>query len=157
MPKTGVCLPSRSRNRMFVCDWSSGVCSADLGALSHLATEVGNSATARPARGARMPARGTEGRGGVVAKGRAVMARTGRRSARVSPRKAELTDEGRKADDGRLALLVRLSMGNHKSALREYLDPTGKRSAVKVACCVWSRAEERRVGKERRSRWYAYQ
>jgi len=28
-------------------------------------------------------------------------------------------------------------VGNHESALREYLDPTGKRSAVKVACCVW--------------------
>ncbi len=25
----------------------------------------------------------------------------------------------------------------HESALREYVDPTGKRSAVKVACCVW--------------------
>jgi len=57
--------------------------------------------------------------------------------ARVSPRKAKQTDEGRKADDGRFVLLVRLSMGNHESALREYLGPTGKRSAVKVACCVW--------------------
>jgi len=28
-------------------------------------------------------------------------------------------------------------VGNHESALREYGDPTGKRSAVKVACCVW--------------------
>jgi len=28
-------------------------------------------------------------------------------------------------------------VGDHESALREYLDPTGKRSAVKVACCVW--------------------
>ena len=36
-----------------------------------------------------------------------------------------------------LVLLVRLPVGDHESALREYLDPTGKRSAVKVACCVW--------------------
>ena len=34
-------------------------------------------------------------------------------------------------------LLVRLPMDFHESALREYLDPTGKRSAVKVARCVW--------------------
>ena len=32
---------------------------------------------------------------------------------------------------------MRLPVDNHKSALREYGDPTGKRSAVKVACCVW--------------------
>ncbi len=36
---------------------------------------------------------------------------------------------------------MRLPMGNHESALCEYLDPTGKRSAVKVACCVWSRGK----------------
>jgi len=28
-------------------------------------------------------------------------------------------------------------MGNHESALRKYLDPTGKRSAVKAARSVW--------------------
>jgi len=47
-------------------------------------------------------------------------------------------DEGRKADDGRLVLLVRLPVDNHESALREYWDRPGKRSAVKVACCVWN-------------------
>jgi len=39
---------------------------------------------------------------------------------------------------GRHGRLVRLPVGNYESALREYLDPTGKRGAGKLACPVWS-------------------
>jgi len=37
---------------------------------------------------------------------------------------------------GRHGRLVRLPVGNYESALREYLDPTGKRGAGKLACPV---------------------
>jgi hypothetical protein len=48
------------------------------GLLSALALELGNSHTASPTSwGAKMPARGREGGGGVVAKRWAVMAQTG--------------------------------------------------------------------------------
>ena len=47
------------------------------GAITHLIAESGNSDTAQPVKGAKMPARGTEGRGNIVAKCRAVMGRTG--------------------------------------------------------------------------------
>jgi hypothetical protein len=47
------------------------------GAITHLLVESGNSDTTLPVRGVKMPARGTEGRGSIVAKRRAVMARTG--------------------------------------------------------------------------------
>jgi len=46
------------------------------GATTHLLVESGNSDTTLPGRGAKMPARGTEGRGNIVAKCRAVMERT---------------------------------------------------------------------------------
>ena len=46
------------------------------GVLEHLPMELGNSDTALPVKVARMPASGTEGRGGVVAQRLAVMART---------------------------------------------------------------------------------
>lgn len=36
---------------------------------------------------------------------------------------------------------MHLSVGNYSSALEEYIGPTGKRSAVKVACSVWSRGK----------------
>ncbi len=39
---------------------------------------------------------------------------------------------------GRHDRLVHLPVGNHESALREYLDPTGKRGTGKLACPVWS-------------------
>ena len=38
----------------------------------------------------------------------------------------------------RLVPLVRSTVGNDKSARSKYDGPTGKRSAVKVACSVWS-------------------
>jgi len=34
---------------------------------------------------------------------------------------------------------VRLSEDDFESALSEYIGPTGKRSAVKITCSVWSR------------------
>ena len=37
-----------------------------------------------------------------------------------------------------LRALVRLSVGNDESALPESTGPTGKRSAGKLACSVWS-------------------
>jgi hypothetical protein len=46
-------------------------------------------------------------------------------------------DAERKADDGPLRL-VPLSVGNGASALPESTGPTGKRSARKRACSVWS-------------------
>src|SRR5216683_1198181 len=52
------------------------------GLLEHFRTELGNSDTALPERGARMLARGTEGGGGIVAKYQPVMGWTRRRSAR---------------------------------------------------------------------------
>ncbi len=45
--------------------------------LSSLSLELRNSETAQPDRGAKMPARRTEGGGSVVIEGRAAMARTG--------------------------------------------------------------------------------
>ena len=35
-------------------------------------------------------------------------------------------------------LLVRFAVGNDKSARSKYCGPTGKRSAGKLACSVWS-------------------
>ena len=84
-----------------------------------------------------MLAYGTEGGGGVVAQCLAVMARTRRRTARVSLSKWKSTDVERKADDGP-SRLVHLSVGNGESALPESTGPTGKRSARKRACSVWS-------------------
>src|SRR4029434_10731018 len=46
-------------------------------------------------------------------------------------------DAERKADDSPLRL-VHLSVGNDESALPESTGPTGKRSARKRACSVWS-------------------
>jgi len=46
-------------------------------------------------------------------------------------------DTERKADDGP-SRLVHLSVGNGESALPESTGPTGKRSARKRACSVWS-------------------
>jgi hypothetical protein len=90
--------------------------------------------------GANMPAHGREDGGGVVVKCLAVMGRTRRRSARVSRRTCMPTDMAGKADDGRhpYDLLVRLAVGNDQSARAEYYGPTGKRSAGKLACSVWS-------------------
>src|ERR1700730_8766411 len=53
-----------------------------------------------PERGARMPARGTEGGGSVVAKRHAVMVWTRRRSARERRLTRGTMDAVRKADDG---------------------------------------------------------
>src|SRR5262249_12998922 len=47
------------------------------------------------------------------------------------------TDAERKADDGP-SRLVHLSVSNGESALPESTGPTGKRSARKRACSVWS-------------------
>ena len=58
--------------------------------------------------------------------------------ARVSQRKGSPTDEVEKADDGGFVRLVRFTVGNDKSARYEYDGPTGKRSAGKLACSVWS-------------------
>ena len=49
------------------------------GAITHLFVESGNSDTTLPARDAKMPACGTEGRGSIVVKCRTVMGRTRRR------------------------------------------------------------------------------
>jgi len=49
------------------------------GAITHLFVESGNSDTTLPARDAKMPACGTEGRGSIVVKCRSVMGRTRRR------------------------------------------------------------------------------
>ena len=49
----------------------------------------------------------------------------------------ELTDAERKAEDG-LLRLVHLSVSIGESALPESTGPTGKRSARKRACSVWS-------------------
>ena len=53
------------------------------------------------------------------------------------PGKRKLTNAERKADDGPWRL-VHLSVGNVESALPESTGPTGKRSARKRACSVWS-------------------
>ena len=47
------------------------------GASTHLNVESGNSTTTLPARDAKMPACGLEGRGDIIAKCRTVMGRTG--------------------------------------------------------------------------------
>src|SRR5215510_15605304 len=56
---------------------------------------------------------------------------------RVSLSKGKPTEAERKADDSPLRL-VHLSVGNGDSALPESTGPTGKRSARKRACSVWS-------------------
>ena len=60
------------------------------------------------------------------------------KAARVSQRKGSPTDEVEKADDGGSVPLVRSTVGNDKSARSKYDGPTGKRSAGKLACSVWS-------------------
>ena len=117
------------------------------GAPTHLLVESGNSATTVPARGAKMPARGTEGSGSRVVKCRTVMGRTGRRL----PGEAARTDRGRTRRRKQMTvgvlyvLLVRFAVGNDKSARSKYCGPTGKRSAGNkrsarggLACSVWS-------------------
>ena len=84
-----------------------------------------------------MPAYGMEDGGSVGAQRLAVMARTWCRSVRVSLSKGKPTEAERKADDSPLRL-VHLSVGNDESALPESTGPTGKRSARKRACSVWS-------------------
>src|SRR5262249_51498827 len=61
----------------------------------------------------------------------------GRRGLRVGLSKRKPTDAERKADDG-LLRLVHLSVGPGESALPKSTGPTGKRSARKRACSVWS-------------------
>src|SRR4030095_14654672 len=68
-------------------------------------------------RDAKMPTDGREGGGGVLAYGQAVMGWIWGRSARVSRRKGEPTDEKRKADDGLGFRLVHLLEGNFEFAL----------------------------------------
>ena len=84
-----------------------------------------------------MPAYGMEDGGSVGAQRLAVMARTWGRSVRGSLSKGKPTDAERKADDSPLRL-VHLSVANDESALPESTGPTGKRSARKRACSVWS-------------------
>ena len=110
------------------------------GAPTHLLVESGNSATTVPARGAKMPAGGTEGSGSRVVKCRTVMGRTGPRL----PGEAARTDRGRTRRRKQMTvgvlyvLLVRFAVGNDQSARSKYCGPTGKRSAGKLACSVWS-------------------
>jgi len=131
------------------------------GLLSLLDGKSGNSHTASPERDARMPACGREGGGGVVAEHLAVMARTWRRSARERHLTRGTMDGLRKADDGLssgilfsstvgvatqqvvLCLDWCASTGQPESTpsnarTRPVTSSTGKRSAVKVACCVWT-------------------
>ena len=87
-----------------------------------------------------MPARGTEGSGSRVVKCRTVMGRTGPRL----PGEAARTDRGRTRRRKQMTvgvlyvLLVRFAVGNDQSARSKYCGPTGKRSAGKLACSVWS-------------------
>src|SRR6266852_7178716 len=108
-----------------------------------------------------MPACGREGGGGIVAQRLAVMARTWRRSARERHLTRGTMDGLRKADDGLssgilfsstvgvatqqvvLCLDWCASTGQPESTpsnarTRPVTSSTGKRSAVKVACCVWT-------------------
>src|SRR5262245_7161716 len=84
-----------------------------------------------------MPAYGMEDGGSVVAHRLAVMAMTWRVSGRVGLSKGKPPEAERKAEDSPLRL-VQLSVGNDESALPESTGPTGKRSARKRACSVWS-------------------
>ncbi len=108
-----------------------------------------------------MLARGTEGGGSVVAKCHPVMGWTGRRSARERRLTRGRMDVVRKADDGSssgilfsstvevamqqvvLCLNWCASRGQPQSTTsnartRQVTSSTGKRSAVKAACCVWA-------------------
>jgi hypothetical protein len=81
-PKGRVPVPCCSQISEGYLKRAPGVKQAATGSREHVHTELGNSDTASPARGARMPARGTEGGGGVVVKCQPVTGWTGRRSAR---------------------------------------------------------------------------
>ncbi len=86
-----------------------------------------------------MPACGREDGGGVVVKCSFVMEETRRRSARVSPKKRGIRSKLGNADDGGFSTGASWDdLTNRQLTTWEYLDPTGKPDAEKLACPVWS-------------------
>ena len=76
-PKGKVFVPRCSQISEGYLTHTPGVKQASYGSREHVHTELGNSDTVSPRLwGARMPARGTEGGGSVIAKCHAVMAWT---------------------------------------------------------------------------------